>query len=108
MSTTTIFLTTATTSTTNSFTYIKNTTANIPESDIEKSCAEYYANSTGIFIKDYEGIPENLLINVCVWFGLLILFTFIRKIGDYGRFGLLKNDEERYVLIIIFYVYYVF
>ena len=62
---------------------------------IDPKCRTYYNNQTGVLIKDYEGIPENLLINVCAWFGLLVLFTFLRRIGDYGRFGLLKNDEER-------------
>lgn len=63
---------------------------------IDQNCRNiYYSNNTGIFIKDYEGIPENLLVNVCAWFGILALYTFLRRIGDYGRFGLLKNDEER-------------
>ncbi|CAF0879653.1 unnamed protein product [Brachionus calyciflorus] len=65
---------------------------------IDPKCRNYYYNNTGILIKDFEGIPENLLINFCAWFGLLLLFTFLRKIGDYGRFGLLKNDEERRLL----------
>ena len=63
--------------------------------DLEKGCYDYYQNSTGFIIKDYDGIPENLLINVCAWLALLVVFTFIRYIGDYGRFGLLKNDEEK-------------
>lgn len=66
--------------------------------DVQKSCREYYQNSTGFIIKDYEGIPENLLVNVCAWFFLLIVFTFLRKIGDYGRFGLIKSDEEKRLL----------
>lgn len=63
---------------------------------IDQNCRNIYnSNNSGIFIKDYEGIPENLLINLGAWFGLLILYTFLRRIGDYGRFGLLKNEEER-------------
>lgn len=66
--------------------------------DIEKSCSEYYANSSGFIIKDYEGIPENLIINLIAWLALIVVFTFIRRIGDYGRFGLIKNDEEKKLL----------
>jgi len=69
-----------------------NTTVTI---DLEKSCSEYYQNNTGFIIKDYEGIPENLLINIIVFSALLVLFTFLRYIGGYGRFGLIKNDEEK-------------
>lgn len=63
---------------------------------IDPRCSSYYSNSSGIIIKEYEGIPENLIVNLAAWVGLLILFTFLRRIGDYGRFGLIKNDEERF------------
>jgi hypothetical protein len=68
-----------------------------PFSDIEIKCRTYYKNSTGFLnvIKDFEGIPENLLVNAIAWFALVLVFTFLRRIGDYGRFGLIKNDEER-------------
>jgi hypothetical protein len=68
-----------------------------PFSDIEIKCRTYYTNSSGILnvIKDFEGIPENLLVNAIAWFALILVFTFLRRIGDYGRFGLIKNDEER-------------
>jgi hypothetical protein len=62
---------------------------------IDQKCNAYYSNSTAILVKDYDGIPENLIINIIAWAALLILYTFIRRIGDYGRFGLLKNEEER-------------
>jgi hypothetical protein len=92
---------------------------------IDPKCRVYYLNNTGILIKDYEGIPENLIVNVAAWFALLfvsyinklirlilrritffrfallVLFTFLRRIGDYGRFGLLKNDEERFVVVVV-------
>ena len=82
---------------TSAFTTASFTTTNnsIPDTDIEKSCSEYYQNITTFIIKDYEGIPGNLIINLCAWTGLLIIFTFIRRIGDYGRFGLVKQDDER-------------
>lgn len=63
---------------------------------IDPKCRVYYKNNTGILINDYEGIPETLIVNLAAWLSLLVLFTFIRRIGDYGRFGLLKNDEERF------------
>ena len=69
------------------------------QSDIEALCNQYYQNSTNFITKNYDGIPENLIINLTVWFVLLVLFTFIRYIGDYGRFGLVKNSEERYLII---------
>ncbi len=85
LSTTTVATTTPTT---------LNTTTD-PYAYIEKSCSEYYENKTGFFIKDYEGIPENLIINIVAFVALLVVFTFLRKIGDYGRFGLIIADEER-------------
>lgn len=76
-----------------------STTNDLPNttdmSNIDPRCSLYYQNASGIIIKDYQGIPENLIVNFGAWLALLILFTFIRRIGDYGRFGLLKNDEER-------------
>ena len=79
------------TTTTTSFLTQNNTTP----SDIEAICNQYYQNSTIFITKDYGGIPENLVINVCAWFALLILYTFLRRIGDYGRLGLIKSSEER-------------
>lgn len=96
MMTTLIETTTEETSTTTTSTLFTNmTTSDSNYIDIEKSCSEYYTNKTGFFIKDYEGIPENLLINIVAFIGLLVIFTFLRKIGDYGRFGLMKADEEK-------------
>ncbi len=63
-------------------------------------CKLYYSNTTGIIIKSFEGIPENLVVNLVVWVSLIVLFTFLRKIGEYGRFGLVKNDEQRFDLIL--------
>lgn len=67
---------------------------------IEIKCRNYYQNSSGIvLLKDYEGIPENLVVNFAVWIALLVLYTFLRRIGDYGRFGMFKNDEERLLIL---------
>jgi len=74
---------------------ISSTQVTTSFTDLEKTCSEYYQNNTGFIIKDYEGIPENLLINVVVFAALLVVFTFLRYVGDYGRFGLIKNDEEK-------------
>ncbi len=82
-----------TTSTTDQITSITNTTSFYPIIDLK--CDSYYGNNTeGRFLKEYSGIPENLIINLCVWSILLILFTFLRRVGDYGRFGLLQRDHE--------------
>jgi hypothetical protein len=64
--------------------------------NIDEKCSLIYGNKTGILIKDYDGIPENLILNLFAWLALVVLFTFLRYIGDYGRLGLLKSDEERY------------
>ena len=80
---------TTTTTTTASY---PNTTNLYPV--IDSKCS-IYSNNTGFIIKEYQGIPENLVVNLGVWLVLIILFTFLRRIGDYGRFGLLKKDEER-------------
>ena len=60
---------------------------------LNKQCESFNPNSSGQFIKDYDGIPENLIINLIVWTVLLLLFTFIRRIEDYGRFGLLRRNQ---------------
>ena len=73
-------------------TLFSNTT---PFQPVDPKCKVYANSSDGIYIKQYEGIPENLLLNIVVWFVLVFLFTLLRRIGDYGRFGLIKNDEER-------------
>lgn len=60
------------------------------------TCDRYRpANGTRI-IKGYEGIPENLVINVAIWLILLILFSFLRKLAwDYGRIALISRNESR-------------
>ena len=61
---------------------------------LETQCEIYNTNgSSGQFIKEFDGIPENLIINLIVWAVLLFLFTFIRRIEDYGRFGLLRRNQ---------------
>ena len=83
------------------FEYTTTTTPIDNSSDLiplyDPRCKLYYTNTTGLVIKTYEGIPENFLVNLVVWLCLIILYTFLRKIGEYGRFGLVKNDEERFV-----------
>jgi hypothetical protein len=97
--------TTATTTTTISTTTsdAPNTTDLIPI-EIQK-CKAVYGNSTGFITNAYEGIPENLIVNLCLWTALVILYTLLRNIGDYGRFGLIKNDEERFFLFSFLHLY---
>ena len=62
-----------------------------------ESCQLYQAsnsNSSWILIQGGEGIPENLIINIVIWPVLIILFTVLRGCGDYGRFGLVENEES--------------
>lgn len=82
---------------TNDFTTMEATTGMIYLADLDKGCSEYYQNSSGFILpeNEYEGIPENLMINVVAWIALIVVFTFLRRIGNYGRFGLIKNDEEK-------------
>lgn len=80
--------------------YSTTTTSILPNTTefiiiVDPKCKSYYSNSSGVVIKSYEGIPENLVVNLVVWICLLVLYTFLRKIGDYGRFGLVKTGEER-------------
>jgi hypothetical protein len=83
--------------TTRSTTSLQNTTTDgTAFINIDPRCGQYYNSSSNMLVKDYEGIPENLILNVAVWFALIVLYTFLRHIGDYGKFGLLKNDEHRY------------
>ena len=61
---------------------------------IDTRCEIYNSNSSsGKFIKEFDGIPENLIINLVVWAVMLFLFTFIRRFEDYGRFGLLQRSN---------------
>ncbi|XP_022237734.1 calcium permeable stress-gated cation channel 1-like [Limulus polyphemus] len=53
-------------------------------------------NFTFTLYGGYEGVPENLLINVCGWLLLLILFTILRKRAwNYGRIALVQKSEQR-------------
>ncbi|CAL1280969.1 unnamed protein product [Larinioides sclopetarius] len=45
----------------------------------------------------FEGIPDNLAINVATWLLLLIIFTFLRKRAwDYGRIALVQKNDQRW------------
>ncbi|XP_046401066.1 calcium permeable stress-gated cation channel 1 isoform X1 [Ischnura elegans] len=45
----------------------------------------------------YEGIPENILINVLGWLLLLLMFAMLRKRAwDYGRIALVQKNEEKW------------
>ncbi|XP_045122161.1 CSC1-like protein 2 isoform X11 [Portunus trituberculatus] len=62
------------------------------------SCNQYVAqNKTSWLHTGYEGIPENLLINVLAWLLLLSLFTVLRKKAwNYGRLALVQKYESRW------------
>ncbi|XP_059161039.1 CSC1-like protein 2 isoform X3 [Physella acuta] len=63
-----------------------------------------YGNKTHIFLYDkYNGIPDNLIINVVVFVCLLFLFTILRKIAwDYGRLALVNRTEENDGMPLVF------
>ena len=89
MSSTTFYRTSTSTS-------LQSTSQNISIINIEVLCHTYHDNSTqSIIVRNYDGIPENLLINIVVVIILIFLYTFLRYIGDYGTFGLLKFDENK-------------
>jgi hypothetical protein len=56
------------------------------------SCGSF-KNDTGVIIKDFDGVPENILINIGAWALIIIIFTFVRKIGKYGRFGVFNKER---------------
>lgn len=48
-----------------------------------------------IFSSAFEGIPENLAVNLVIWAFLILLFTILRKRAwDYGRLALVHKDNE--------------
>jgi len=74
---------------------MNNSTTTITTIDNNNNCNPIYSNNSSSFIwfEGGDGIPENLIINLVVIILLYFLFTFMRKIGDYGRFGLVENNN---------------
>ncbi|KAI3387801.1 hypothetical protein SNEBB_009687 [Seison nebaliae] len=58
-------------------------------------CTKYRANLKyrALIYTGYEGIPENLIINLIAFFIILCLFTLLRRIGDHGRLALLPEQK---------------
>ncbi|CAH8494502.1 unnamed protein product [Dicrocoelium dendriticum] len=55
-----------------------------------------YNNQTAV-IPGYEGIPQNVLINMVSWAFLLLLFAIFRKFAwDYGRMALTKPKRSKW------------
>ncbi|KAK7073225.1 Transmembrane protein 63C [Halocaridina rubra] len=61
-------------------------------------CNQYVLqNKTHLISGGYEGIPENLLINLLGWIVLMCLFTVLRKKAwNYGRLALVQKYESRW------------
>lgn len=59
-------------------------------------------NKTDIqYINNWEGIPENLLLNVVSWLLLLTLFSMLRKRAwNYGRIALVQKTEEKWTQLL--------
>ncbi|XP_076464518.1 osmosensitive cation channel TMEM63C-like isoform X2 [Babylonia areolata] len=54
-----------------------------------------HKNNTVVLYDAYNGIPGTLAVNSIAFVGLLLLFTFLRKLAwDYGRLGLVSRTEE--------------
>jgi hypothetical protein len=64
----------------------------------DSTCSDYFTDGAN----NYDGIPGNLVVNLIAWAAFLVLFTLLRGIGDYGRFGLVNTDhlEERFAYFI--------
>ncbi|KAI5736401.1 hypothetical protein M8J76_002862 [Diaphorina citri] len=61
----------------------------------KEKCAYFNKTTANIFITAYEGIPQNLLLNVIAWLLLLMFFTLLRKRAwDYGRLALVQKNER--------------
>ncbi|XP_052273053.1 calcium permeable stress-gated cation channel 1-like isoform X2 [Dreissena polymorpha] len=59
-------------------------------------CSEtlVYQNKTSIGFL-YGGIPETLVINICVWLLLILLFAILRRVAwDYGKIALVTRQEK--------------
>ncbi|XP_057374466.1 calcium permeable stress-gated cation channel 1-like isoform X1 [Daphnia carinata] len=74
-------------------------TVGIIRADNDSHCNYYRPkNSSHLVIipGGYEGIPQNLTINVIAWICLIILFSVLRKNAwNYGRMALLQRRERR-------------
>lgn len=71
-----------------------NSFKNISQYFFKDESCYIFSGSNDTVNKDFEGIPENLILNVSIWLGAMILFTFARRIGEYGRFGLIRKHKK--------------
>lgn len=56
-------------------------------------------NATLVITDAFQGIPQNLVINLVVWVLLLLLFAILRKKAwNYGRLALVQRTERRKLL----------
>ncbi|VVC30694.1 10TM putative phosphate transporter, cytosolic domain,Calcium-dependent channel, 7TM region, putative [Cinara cedri] len=75
---------------------MENVTNSMNLPDREK-CNYYNRTRNRLLITAYEGIPENLLLNVLGCLILVIFFAFMRKRAwDYGRLALVNKDYEKW------------
>nr|XP_020841855.1 calcium permeable stress-gated cation channel 1 isoform X4 [Phascolarctos cinereus] len=55
----------------------------------------FRTRNTILIGQPFGGVPTVFLINICIWFIALCVFSFFRKAAwDYGRLGLLTNKES--------------
>ncbi|GFY42528.1 CSC1-like protein 2 [Trichonephila inaurata madagascariensis] len=70
----------------------------VPSDNDSYKCSVLRSNRSILVLSGkFEGIPDNLAINVITWLLLLIIFTFLRKRAwDYGRIALVQKNDQRW------------
>nr|XP_018908629.1 PREDICTED: CSC1-like protein 1 isoform X2 [Bemisia tabaci] len=59
-------------------------------------CFSYNLTTANILTTVYEGIPQNLFLNLIAFVLIILLFTLMRKKAwDYGRLSLVQNRQKR-------------
>lgn len=60
----------------------------------------YYGPNKTEIIAGFEGIPQNLVVNLVVWFFILCMFSIFRKTAwNYGRIAFLARSYETWVAL---------
>ncbi|XP_034243730.1 CSC1-like protein 1 [Thrips palmi] len=73
------------------------TTTPFPYYPSNKTTCNYINKTEYQYVDHWEGIPENVLLNVVSWLILLTLFSVLRKRAwNYGRIALVQKTEEKW------------
>ncbi|XP_015924374.2 CSC1-like protein 2 [Parasteatoda tepidariorum] len=81
-----------------SFPHVVVADDDVPTDNDSYKCSVLKSNHSILVLSGkFEGIPDNLMINVATWLLLLIIFTFLRKRAwDYGRIALVQKNDQRW------------